>query len=202
MEMELTESKGPCSEGVIVHIKTYRRGVRASLFDLTLMQSGGSVDAEGPLTPEEELMLGITPDPLGESGYFVRPNGTEAENIDVYSEGVLLDDGSTYSVSYEESELTGLDGSTTTVTFDRGDATLVNMVRSGTVSTAMTFRPHCRTITSYQTPYMPFEVGIHCLTVDNRLVAEGVLLLDYIVEIRGGEAERCRMEITVKPAKS
>ena len=40
---------------------------------------------------------------------------------------------------------------------------------------------------------MPFEVGVHALIVDNRLDTDGELRLDYIIEIRGGCAERCSM---------
>ena len=46
---------------------------------------------------------------------------------------------------------------------------------------------------------MPFQIGIHALTVDNRLDTEGVLLLDYLIEIKGGVAERCTMRMTVAP---
>ena len=96
------------------------------------------------------------------------------------------------------SELTGLDGSLSVISFRHGDRELVTMTRSGAVSTAMTFKPHHRTISSYQTPFMPFEVGVHCLRVKNTLPEDGRLLLDYIIEIRGGEAERCIMELSVR----
>ncbi|MBE6694413.1 MAG: DUF1934 domain-containing protein [Ruminococcaceae bacterium] len=184
----------------IITIKTERRGVHASLFDGILSAIlGEDQPEEGELSPEAELMMGITAASDAKGGYFVKGEDTQSpESLEIISEGYVTDDGDSYTLCYEESQLTGLEGSLSCITFRHSDKSLVNMTRSGAVSTAMTFRPHCRTISSYQTPFMPFEVGIHCLTVDNRLPEEGVLVLDYIVEIRGGEAERCFMELSVK----
>ena len=53
---------------------------------------------------------------------------------------------------------------------------------------------------TYETPYMPFSIGVHALTVDNRLDTEGILKLDYIIEIKGGCAERCEMTMTIREA--
>ena len=72
------------------------------------------------------------------------------------------------------------------------------MLRTGMVSTAMTFKAHHRSICTYETPYMPFSIGVHALTVDNRLDSEGVLKLDYIIEIKGARAERCEMTMIIK----
>ncbi|MBQ9162852.1 MAG: DUF1934 domain-containing protein [Clostridia bacterium] len=184
----------------IITIKTERRGVRASVFDgLLTSLLGEDEPEEGELSPEAELMMGITAAYDAKGGYFVKGEDTQStESFEIISEGYVIDDGDSYIICYEESQLTGLEGSLSSITFRHSDKNLVNMTRSGAVSTAMTFRPHHRTISSYQTPFMPFEVGIHCLTVDNRLPEEGVLVLDYIVEIRGGEAERCFMELSVK----
>ena len=187
----------------IITIKTERCGVRTSLFDSFLSAIlGDDMPEDGQLSPETELMMGIMPASDAKDGYFVKgENPGETEKLEIISEGYLEDDGDCYSVFYEESELTGLEGSLSVVSFRREDRELVNMTRSGAVSTAMTFRPHCRTISAYQTPFMPFEVGVHCLRVKNTLDEDGRLLLDYIIEIRGGEAERCVMEFSVKERK-
>lgn len=184
----------------IITIKTERCGVRASLFDGLLSAILGEDEAEdGQLSPEAELMMGIMPAADAKDGYFVKGEKSgETEKFEIISEGYVEDDGDCFSVSYMESELTGLEGSQSVVSFRREETELVTMTRSGAVSTAMTFRPHHRTISSYQTPFMPFEVGVHCLRVKNTLAEDGRLLLDYIIEIRGGEAERCLMEFSVK----
>jgi uncharacterized beta-barrel protein YwiB (DUF1934 family) len=73
------------------------------------------------------------------------------------------------------------------------------MLRSGSVSTALVFEPNKRHFCTYKTPFMPFEVCVHTLRIDNKLLAEAATLdLDYIVEIRGAQAERCRLHLEIK----
>ena len=200
---------------VRICMKSERYEVAASLFDAVYGNPREAQDYEPePLSPEDELMMGILSDEGSESGYFGKPadpavlrakrtgEATDAtETIEIYTEGImtLIPDGEEYTVAvlYEESELTGMEGATSTVTYRTDDRGLVTMIRSGTVSTALTFREHHRAICTYDTPYMPFQIGIHALVVDNRLDEDGVLVLDYIIEIRGAKAERCRMEMTV-----
>ena len=130
-------------------------------------------------------------------------DGDSEENTEFITEGLLtcqLDPDSgvkTYTITYAESELTGMEGSQSSILFRTDDPGLVHMVRTGTVSTALTFRAHCRALCTYNTPYYPFQVGIHSLLVDNRLQEEGRLTLEYIIEIRGAQAERCRMDMQV-----
>ena len=37
------------------------------------------------------------------------------------------------------------------------------------------------------------------LEVSNRLLSEGVLYIDYLLEIHGARTERCKMTLTVLP---
>ena len=74
---------------------------------------------------------------------------------------------------------------------------MVSMIREGVVSTALVFeggkRHHC----VYNTPYMPFEVCVNTLSVENKLEKDGTLFLDYLVEIRGAKAERTKFEMKI-----
>ena len=217
-------------ESIVKHIRisitSERYEVAASLFDSVYgdraEQAGGNVPPT-PMTPAEELLMGIFADDLdgeGEQSYFVKPadpavtrakaTGQETdaiEKIELFTEGVLTvtpdagfseNPSYTVSVSYDETELTGMAGARSTVTYRTADRGLVTMIRSGLVSTAMTFKAHHRAICTYETPYMPFSIGIHALTVDNRLDTEGILKLDYIIEIKGARAERCEMTMKIQ----
>ena len=190
-----------------------RYAVAASLFETVFRRIVGMSDMPPVETaPEDELMLGIFDNPDSESGYYVKPappdvgetahEGNGAEKIELYTEGHMTVEPSPtgadiVSIHYDESELTGMEGAHTTLLFHTDDAGLVSLMRSGAVTTAMTFRAHCRALCIYETPFMPFQVGIHCLTVDNRLLTDGILRLDYIIEIRGAQAERCEMEFSI-----
>ena len=165
--------------------------------------------------------MGIFSDEVTDD-YFVKPadpavtrakaTGQETdaiEKIELFTEGFLTvtPDGSfteepsyTVAITYDETELTGMEGAHSTVTYRTADRGLVSMLRTGMVSTAMTFKAHHRSICTYETPYMPFSIGVHALVVDNRLDTEGILKLDYIIEIKGGCAERCEMTMTIQEA--
>lgn len=198
-----------------------RYEVAASLFDS--VYGDIAEQALKPVSSAEEMLMGIFADDLSEEGYFVKPadpavlrarqSGEETdaiEKIEMVTEGTLTvtpdtgyteEPSSTVTICYDETDLTGMEGTRSTVTYRTSDRGLVSMLRTGTVSTAMTFRAHHRAICTYDTPYMPFFIGIHALTVDNRLDTEGELKLDYIIEIRGARAERCEMTMRISEEK-
>lgn len=200
---------------VRIHMSTERYEIAASLFD------GQRINDEFPpemVSEMEEVLLGVV---RHGDDYDVAPaeasvsealrRGLEDENIDRYeliSEGRLIraslrgPDGQlveTVAITYDETELSGMEGANTTVTYRVDDPGLVTMLRRGPVHTSLSFRAHHRTVCAYETPYMPFMIGIHALTVDNRLGEEGTLKLDYITEIMGAHAERCILRMTVTP---
>ena len=216
----------PIVKNIRISITSERYEVAASLFDSVYgdlaEQVGGNVPPT-PMTPAEELLMGIFSDDLSDD-YFVKPadpavtrakaTGTETdaiEKIELFTEGIMTvvpdmgfseEPSYTVSVKYDETELTGMAGATSTVTYRTCDRGLVSMLRTGMVSTAMTFKAHHRAICTYETPYMPFSIGIHALTVDNRLDTDGILKLDYIIEIKGARAERCEMVMKIQEDKN
>ena len=119
------------------------------------------------------------------------------EPTEMLMEGRLITSPTRVELVYEEGELTGMEGSVTAIGFDRVAPTLVSMMRTGPVRTALTFEEGKRHICIYNTPYSDFEVCVHARCVENKLLTEGTLKLDYLVEIHGAQAEHCRMTIEV-----
>ena len=117
-------------------------------------------------------------------------------------EGRLITGRDRVELVWDESELSGMGGSTAVVGFDRATPGMVSMIRSGTVATAMVFEAGKRHMSVYDTPFSSFEVCVHTLTVENRLLTDGQIDLEYLIEIHGAEAERCVMNITVKTEES
>lgn len=145
-----------------------------------------------------------------EASLFVEDEESDGEEISMYEEreaepeefeintlGTMKTDEGRIEISYEETEATGMDGSVSTVTFMRDNPKMVTMIREGAVSTALVFEAGKRHQCVYNTPFMPFVVCVRTLTVNNRLLDCGYIELDYIVEIRGAQAERTkfRMEL-------
>jgi len=127
----------------------------------------------------------------------VSEESPEPEILDINTVGSYTDDGERISISYNESEATGMEGSTTTVTFLKNEPTVVSMIREGLVSTTLVFengkRHHCL----YKTPFMPFEICVRTIKVSNSLLGVSTLSLDYVVEIRGAKAERTKFSMQI-----
>ena len=134
------------------------------------------------------------------SGVTARKKGAEPEHLELVLEGRYHDDGVRVSIGYTEGEMSGMEGSKTTISYQKNEPALVTMMRTGTVKTALVFergrRHHC----VYQTPIMPFEVAVHTAEVQNALESEGRLVLDYTVELKGAAAEHTHLVLTLLPA--
>ena len=120
----------------------------------------------------------------------------EGEKIEISTDGTLKEVDGRIELAYDETELTGMEGSRTAISFSPDAPELITMVREGTVSTALVFEPNKRHHCVYKTPYMPFEVCVRTLKVENKLDSENRLYIDYIIEIRGAKAERTKFELT------
>ena len=124
----------------------------------------------------------------------------EEDAIELSTEGIMKIDENKVELVYEESELTGMEGSTTSVYFELDNPGFVTIYRTGSVSTSLVFergkRHHC----AYNTPIMPFEICVRTMKVENNILTEGSLKLDYVIEIRGAKAERTKFELTVMDA--
>ena len=83
-------------------------------------------------------------------------SAAEGDEMEINTDGTLSYNDGRAEFSYNESEITGMEGSRTSVVFDKDNAGLVSMLRDGTVSTALTFergkRHHC----VYNTPMFLF----------------------------------------------
>lgn len=117
--------------------------------------------------------------------------------VEMFSEGELYITEDRVIIAYDESELTGMEGSHTQVRFERAQPGLVTMMRHGTVNTILVFEKGKRHICTYQTEYMPFEICVNTKEVRNTLLFDGKIELDYIVEIRGAQAERTQFTIEI-----
>ncbi len=85
------------------------------------------------------------------------------------------------TISYQESELTGLEGTTTRVCIDGSRVTLL---REGNTNSQMVFEEGRRHLSMYETPYGALSIGVNTRrmrsTVDE---AGGDLEIDYAIEI-------------------
>ena len=106
----------------------------------------------------------------------------EPETIELVTEGTMeLRDGG-WDITYEESELTGLEGTKTTVKLDGKTVTLI---RTGTFPSHMLFSEDERHVGLYQTPIgQDMTIATHTSHVCNTVGENGGrLVIDYTVEV-------------------
>ena len=169
-------------QNVMIDILTSRIEMNMSLFD---------EDAEA-----EEIEESI---PQSFEDVLKNFSGEMPEPTEMLMEGKLLVADHRVELVYAESELTGMQGSLTAIGFEPSNPDLVSMVRTGPVRTAMTFEEGKRHICLYNTPFSEFEVCVRTIKVNNRLLEENKIELDYLIEIHGAQAEHCKMTVTVRP---
>lgn len=162
------------SRSIKMKIRSSRYDVEESLFSI--------LASEGE---EDELSLGE------------QEISSEEEIIEISTEGAMNITEKRIELEYMETELSGMEGSRTLIAFETDKCGLVTMTREGAVSTSLVFengkRHHC----VYQTPYMPFEICVRTIKVENEILKSGTLRLDYIIEIRGARAERTKFELKI-----
>ena len=139
--------------------------------------------------------------PAGEDAAPEKREDAEPERSSFFSEGALSETADRVEIVYEESVITGMEGSVTSIGFSKSDPSVVTMFRKGIVNTAFVFEPLVRHICVYETPMGGFELCVHALAVRNALLSEGVLELDYLTELHGARAERCKMKIRIDPLR-
>lgn len=126
---------------------------------------------------------------------------SEDEPSEMMIEGRLITGASRVELVYDESEMSGMGGAVTTIGFDRVSPELISMLRTGTVYSAFVFEEGKRHVSVYDTPFSSFDICVRTVRVRNALLTEGRIELEYLIEVHGAQAERCRMEISVRPAE-
>ncbi len=122
----------------------------------------------------------------------------DVDTITSYYDGEISVLGDEVRVCYIEDDGSGMDGVNTTVSYKLSSPDEITISRSGEVSTIMLFSRGKRTISVYQTPFMPFEVGIYASAIKNEIIDSGVLEISYIVEIKGALAQKTELKMEIK----
>ena len=104
------------------------------------------------------------------------------DEIELVTAGTLKRDSrGGFTVSYQESVLTGLEGTTTKLHIGGGRVTLL---REGSINSQMVFEEGRRHLSMYETPYGALSIGVNTKRMRSTLgEAGGDLEIDYAIEI-------------------
>lgn len=120
----------------------------------------------------------------------------EPEVTELVTEGTLSRSGEGYTLRYQESELTGLEGTQTTFQIEQGRVTLL---REGQVNSQMVFEEGRRHLSLYDTPYGALSIGINTRRMKVKLgETGGDIEIDYAIEIDHAVAGQNLFQINVK----
>ena len=123
-------------------------------------------------------------------------DGQNPDTIELVTAGTLLKEENGYTISYQESELTGLEGTTTKL---RIEGPRVTLLREGNVNSQMIFEEGEKHLSMYETPYGAMAVGI-----DTRRIAStigesgGDLRINYAIEIDNLLVGRTLFRLNIK----
>ena len=105
----------------------------------------------------------------------------DLNEMELVTEGKYYKKGDAYYITYKESEVTGMLGTTTTLKVAEGKVTLM---RFGSVNTQFIFEQGQKHLSYYDTTYGAFTIGILANEVNiNVDDSGGEIRVDYLLEI-------------------
>ena len=120
----------------------------------------------------------------------------DKDSIELVTRGSLEREDGMLTLRYEESELTGLEGTLTTI---QVEPERVTMLRTGQVNTQMVFQEGRRHLSMYNTPYGAMTVGVNTRHLYAELDEDGgELEIDYNIGIDHTVTGRNIFRINVK----
>ena len=126
--------------------------------------------------------------------------GTAPDTMELVTKGRLSRVGESYTLSYQESELTGLEGTLTTIQVDGGQVTLM---RVGEFNSQLVFQEGRRHLSMYNTPYGAMSIGVNTRHLMASLTDQGGdIEVDYTIEVDHALTGRNVFRINVKESES
>jgi len=123
-------------------------------------------------------------------------NEDDGDAIEVVTPGKFYKENNCYYAVYEETEISGMKGTTTTLKIDEEKFTLI---RTGTTNTEMNFKKYVRDLTLYNTPHGALDLTVDTkelkMNVDN---SGGDVFIDYDMIIGNQQILSTTLKINIK----
>lgn len=162
------------------------------------------IDEESPDVIAEELeklLLRAMKDELTEEEIADALGEDAADEIELCTEGFIYtnQDGQV-EISYRENEDDPQLTTLSKIIFSPDMPELVAMSKKGAINTTLSFEEGKTHICTYNTPFMPFKVYVTSNKVDNRLLRDGRMKLDYILNLNDSPPQHFVITVTLKEA--
>ncbi len=127
-------------------------------------------------------------------------NDNDSNTLELITEGKYYQKGSNYYITYKESEVTGMVGTTTTLKVGEG---VVTLMRFGKVNSQFVFQKGQKHISSYETEYGNFTIGVYANNVDIDINdTGGEIRVGYQIEIDNQSTGRNDFYMHIREAGS
>ena len=137
---------------------------------------------------EKEIILFVR----GEQTY----DGAAPEVTELATEGLMSIEGGEISLTYQESEITGMEGTTTRFVI-RGDTVVLE--RTGMIVSRMEFRQGERSSSFYETPWGTMAVDVATTRLAHRLTERGgVMEIVFTIAVNHQVTGENRFKIRVR----
>jgi len=122
----------------------------------------------------------------------------ESENVELLTEGTFYKEKEKYYLVYKETEVTGMEGTTTTVEIENQK---VAIIRNGVVNNQLLFIPNKKTTSYYNTQFGSLTVSVISSNVKVDVGDEGGNLdISYRMDINDEFANESSLSINIKEA--
>lgn len=126
----------------------------------------------------------------------VQDFGDDTEEIELVTEGTITKKKDFYLVEYDESEISGMKGTKTSLEIYSDS---VSLLRNGTTNSQLAFKAGVEHISLYGSEHGAFEIVVRprrvSINVDDN---GGVVELDYIIETQNISVSDNRLVLTIK----
>lgn len=120
----------------------------------------------------------------------------QPETMQFETDGRMLTDGAETSIIYDESELTGMQGTTTTLKVTDGS---VMLIRSGKLASMMIFEEGKTHYSAYDTEFGSINIGVSTKRVQINLGdVGGHIAVDYVMEFNSAFGGRNTIRVDIK----
>ena len=126
-------------------------------------------------------------------------NEESQSEIELCTEAKMtLNEDGCVEISYMENEDDEQLRTRAKIIFSEENPSLVIMSKEGAMSAFLSFEEGRTHICTYDTPFMPIKVYVDASVVDNRLLTEGYLRLNYVLNLNDCAPQHFAVEVKIK----
>ena len=123
----------------------------------------------------------------------------EADEIELCTEATIETNANgQIEISYRENEDDPQMSTVSKIIFHPDHKELLAMSKQGAISTVLSFEEGKMHVCAYDTPFMPFKVYVNTNKLDNRLLENGRLKLDYILNLNDTAPQHFIITVSAK----